>query len=190
MHTLKCINGNIMKIQIRLLILTVAGVLVSFSLSHGQHQIGPEVFGTASTNMQGTGAKLSGTVGQTFTGLGVHEAILLAEGFWNTGYQSFVTSSVHQPEKDLPRVTELHQNYPNPFNPVTVISFSLPETTEVNLSVYDSLGRLVQRVLTGESMTAGTHEINFDASRLSSGVYIYRLELSDIVLTRKMMIVK
>ena len=83
----------------------------------------------------------------------------------------------------------LHQNYPNPFNPVTTIRYSLPSEAHVNLVVYDVLGRQVA-TLVGETMHAGAHEVHFDAARLSSGTYIYRLEAGGHSLNQSMMLVK
>ncbi|MBI4811698.1 MAG: T9SS type A sorting domain-containing protein [Ignavibacteriales bacterium] len=69
----------------------------------------------------------------------------------------------------------LHQNYPNPFNPITTIEFELPEESFVTLKIYNTLGQEVATILDHEVMDAGTQEIEFDASHLSSGVYFYRI---------------
>ena len=83
----------------------------------------------------------------------------------------------------------LNQNYPNPFNPSTLISFDLPESGQVQLVIYDLMGRTVQTLVNG-SMSAGSHDVTFDASQLSSGVYLYRLDAPGFSSTRKMMLVK
>jgi len=83
----------------------------------------------------------------------------------------------------------LHQNYPNPFNPLTVISYQLPASNLVTLKVYDELGRLM-KTLVEDRETAGTHSATFDASKLSSGVYFYRLTAGSYVNTGKMMLLK
>jgi hypothetical protein len=80
-------------------------------------------------------------------------------------------------------------NFPNPFNPETVISFAIPSTSNVKLAIYDILGREVI-VLVNEMMDEGRHDIHFDGSKLSSGVYIYRLTTKDFTASRKMMVVK
>jgi hypothetical protein len=92
-------------------------------------------------------------------------------------------------EAALPAEFALEQNYPNPFNPSTVIAFQLPETSSVTLKVYDVLGRPVASLVNG-TMPAGRHEVSFDASRLSTGVYIYRLQAGSFVTSRQMMLVK
>ncbi len=89
----------------------------------------------------------------------------------------------------VPEAYELKQNYPNPFNPVTRISFGLPEDGEVTLEIYDALGRSVGRLVRG-FMTAGRHEIPFDASRLASGVYLYRLQAGGKSLVRHMTLLR
>jgi predicted outer membrane repeat protein len=90
---------------------------------------------------------------------------------------------------DLPETFTLNQNYPNPFNPTTVISYELPQSTQVRLQVYDMAGRQVATLVSGQ-VAAGRHSINFDASQLSSGVYLYRLQAGSSVLTRKLTILK
>ncbi len=76
----------------------------------------------------------------------------------------------------MPKAFALLQNYPNPFNPSTTIKYELPRASQVNLSVYDVLGRQVS-VLVNERRNAGVHEVKFDASGLSSGMYFYRLQV-------------
>lgn len=90
---------------------------------------------------------------------------------------------------DTPLRFELAQNFPNPFNPGTFIRFSLPESAAVSLEVYNTLGQLVAVVASGE-MSAGMHSAYFDASNLSSGVYVYRLQAGDQVISRKMLLMK
>ena len=92
-------------------------------------------------------------------------------------------------EAELPKEISLSQNYPNPFNPVTMIGYKLPVDREVQLEVFDLLGRRVA-VLVNERMTSGTHEVSFDASGLSSGVYISRLIVGGEVHTNTMTLIK
>ncbi|HVO73270.1 MAG TPA: T9SS type A sorting domain-containing protein [Ignavibacteriaceae bacterium] len=106
-----------------------------------------------------------------------------------------VVSSVD--EKTPAAITEfkLNQNYPNPFNPETKISYSIPVEEFVTIKVYDILGREVAALVNKEE-SAGNHEINFNASSLSSGTYIYRMsvgsfgEAGDFVTTKKLMLIK
>ncbi len=89
----------------------------------------------------------------------------------------------------IPKEFVLSQNYPNPFNPTTKITFGLPQQSEISLSVYNTIGEKVAELVNGE-LSAGTHTFNFDASNLSSGIYFYRLETSENVITKKMMFIK
>ena len=84
---------------------------------------------------------------------------------------------------------ELSQNYPNPFNPITTIRFSLPEASTVKLTIYNILGQEIKTLL-NEYKEAGIHTVNFDASEINSGMYIYKLEAGNFVQTRKMTLVK
>ncbi len=90
----------------------------------------------------------------------------------------------------LPHRFELLQNYPNPFNPQTTITFTLPRTGHVTLRVYDVLGREIATLVDHESLGAGTHDVLFDASQLSSGVYFYRLQADGIALTKQLALIK
>ena len=90
---------------------------------------------------------------------------------------------------ELPVQISLEQNYPNPFNPVTSIRFSLPNATDVSLRVFDLLGREVD-TLVDELLSSGPHEVQFDASSLASGIYIYKLESASESLTRTMTLLK
>jgi hypothetical protein len=88
-----------------------------------------------------------------------------------------------------PQDYKLSQNYPNPFNPTTNIKFELPSAGDVNLSVYNILGQKVSTIL-DKRMSAGSHVVGFNASSLSSGVYIYRLEAGDVVKQKRMTLIK
>ncbi len=91
--------------------------------------------------------------------------------------------------KKIPRGFTLYQNYPNPFNPSTTIKFALPVDSRVKINVYNSLGQLVE-TLVDKEMESGYHEVNFDASRLTSGVYLYQLQAGEYISSRKMVLIK
>ncbi len=88
-----------------------------------------------------------------------------------------------------PEEYSLGQNYPNPFNPLTTISFGLLEDVHVNLSVYNINGQVVATLVDGVR-DASIHEVSFDASQLSSGIYFYRIEAGDFSAVRKMVLMK
>ena len=110
-----------------------------------------------------------------------------------TAYGHITGSTITEIEtiaEDVPTSIELKQNYPNPFNPSTKITFALPSTQKVSLKVYDMLGREVATLVNNQTISAGSTTVNFDASSLSSGVYIYRLVGGNTVVTRKMTLIK
>jgi hypothetical protein len=84
---------------------------------------------------------------------------------------------------------ELAQNYPNPFNPTTTIQFSIPETSFIELSVFDILGRKVAKLVEGK-FEVGTHKVTFDATNLSSGIYFYKLKSEKFSAVKKMILMK
>ena len=98
-------------------------------------------------------------------------------------------TSVGDDEPGLPQEYELLQNYPNPFNPSTIIPFTLPNRARVTLSIFDVNGR-ERALLLDQEMSAGRHDISFDASNLSSGLYLIRLSSDLGIHTRMMMLVK
>lgn len=89
----------------------------------------------------------------------------------------------------MPQHFALEQNYPNPFNPTTTISYSIKEPADVELLVYDLLGRRVA-VLVDEHHAAGRYEVAFDASGLSSGVYLYTLRAGSFTQTKRLVLLK
>jgi hypothetical protein len=83
----------------------------------------------------------------------------------------------------------LYQNYPNPFNPSTTITFDLPKTSDVNLTVYDITGRKVDVLMNG-IMEKGRHEVNWNAADNASGVYYYILKSNSFLTTKTMILAK
>lgn len=83
----------------------------------------------------------------------------------------------------------LLQNYPNPFNPSTEISFRVPKSSFVNISLYDAMGKKVAYIV-NETLQAGEHSIRYDASHLAGGVYFYKMTSGDFSSTKKMILVK
>lgn len=118
------------------------------------------------------------------TGLVVADAIRLI-------YNGPITSIEN---KSIPSEFTLFQNYPNPFNPTTVIKYQIPaqdrnDIMSVNLKVYDILGKEVE-TLVNENQSAGEYKVNFNASGLASGTYIYTLRIGNNLLSKKMQLIK
>lgn len=84
----------------------------------------------------------------------------------------------------------LHQNYPNPFNARTIITYELPRSAEITLKIVDVTGREVATILEKKRQEQGIHTIAFDATNFPTGVYLYQLSGSDIIQTRKMLMIK
>jgi len=109
--------------------------------------------------------------------------------YWDAhpGFSVGVEPSVPSPV--IPKEYSLEQNYPNPFNPITQIRFNLPENARVELTIYNTMGQQVARLL-DRDLNAGSHVAVWDASSLSSGVYIYKLKTANFEQSRKMIMVK
>jgi len=110
----------------------------------------------------------------------------LANGY-NSTNDEIVTDVKEIPA--LPTAFVLNQNYPNPFNPKTNIEFSIPKNGNVTLKVFNILGQEVA-TLVNKEMAAGSYKVDFNASNLSSGVYIYRLEAGSNSISKKMILMK
>ena len=103
------------------------------------------------------------------------------------------TTAVGDEDEQIPNDFKILQNYPNPFNPSTTISFRIPEASNVNITIYDSLGRLVHTLL-DEELSAGNHQVYFDtesvAGNLASGLYIYKIQTPKYFGMSKMLLLK
>jgi penicillin amidase len=109
---------------------------------------------------------------------------------WQFKDQLFAFPVGIQPDNEIvPERTALHQNYPNPFNPTSKIKYSVPVAEFVTLIVYDVLGSEVA-TLVNEEKPAGSYDVEFDATVLSSGIYFYRLRAGDFIQAKKMVLMK
>ena len=106
---------------------------------------------------------------------------------WKKSFYDVVTNV--KEEKTTPLNFSLSQNYPNPFNPTTTISYSIPESQNIELKVYDLLGNEVAS-LVNEYKTAGSYKVNFNANNLSSGIYFYKIKAGDFIQTKKLILLK
>ena len=96
---------------------------------------------------------------------------------------------VEEEVSSTPLSYQLSQNYPNPFNPVTTISYVLPTTSKVLLVIYNLLGEEIARLVDG-IQPEGVHQITWDASGASSGIYFYRIHAGEFIQTRKMLLLR
>jgi hypothetical protein len=99
------------------------------------------------------------------------------------------TTRITNNQSEVANDYSLSQNYPNPFNPVTKIDFSIPKSGMVTIKIYDILGKEVETLLSKE-MNPGNHSVDFDAAKLSSGTYFYKLESGSFSKTMKMVLIK
>ncbi len=100
-----------------------------------------------------------------------------------------IPTSISQTGSEVPTSYRLEQNYPNPFNPTTNIKFAIPKSGYVEIKLYDILGKEVG-TLVSDPYQAGTYIVGFNASKLASGVYFYRIVCNDYTQTMKMMVLK
>jgi photosystem II stability/assembly factor-like uncharacterized protein len=100
-----------------------------------------------------------------------------------------VTTSTSEDDSPLPSILRLEQNYPNPFNPSTSISYELPMQSSVRLSVFDLLGQEVVE-LVNRVEGPGYYSVEWDASKCSSGVYVYQISVGEAVITRKLLLIR
>lgn len=156
--------------------------------SHAQ-SISNGTFNPMPGTFSGAGRTMSGVISGVNMGSASGAGGSLSGGFAYTTPGTVV--SIEAPNRaDLPTETRLNGNYPNPFNPSTVITYQLATAGPVRLAVYDILGREVA-LLVNQDRAVGRYDVTFDASGLSSGVYLYRLQLGgQVIATRRMTLVK
>jgi hypothetical protein len=117
------------------------------------------------------------TVRYTADGRYTVTLVVTDDGGLTASYSQEIEVTVTSGEKlVVPAKFAVYQNYPNPFNPATNLKFDLPQTAQVTITVYNTLGQEVARIANGAAFGAGQHVIPFDASRLASGLYMYRIE--------------
>jgi hypothetical protein len=104
-------------------------------------------------------------------------------------FKNDLVTSIREEDKIIPAEFSLNQNYPNPFNPSTKISYLIPSGDYVTLKVYDILGNEIS-ILVSEYESAGSYEIDFNGSEISTGVYLYVLRYGNNMLTKKMVLIK
>ena len=163
------------------LLITLVGVPV-----FGQSVMG--FFGNGGTMTTDGQMTMLASVGQTATGESTDGTYTILGGFWS-GSVSIATAIQPQSPTGLPTKFELDQNYPNPFNPTTTIRYSLPKAVSVHLDIYNILGQHIETLVDGQQK-AGYYQVHFQTDRLSSGVYLYRLQAGSHIMVKKMLFMK
>ena len=112
--------------------------------------------------------------------------------YYDAGQQPEVqkySTKVKSGKTEIPEKFILYQNYPNPFNPKTTIRYQIPKQCKVVLSIYNVLGREAAK-LVNEKKEAGNYAVNFNASKLTSGLYFYQLKAGEFISTKKMIMIR
>jgi hypothetical protein len=118
------------------------------------------------------------------------ETVANSQGGYDGTYTIGINTPVGVTEPDTSlKGFNLEQNYPNPFNPTTKIRYSIPEEAKVKLAIHSLEGKELE-ILVSSSQAAGSYEITFDGSKLSSGIYFYRLTVNGFSKTREMLLIK
>jgi photosystem II stability/assembly factor-like uncharacterized protein len=168
-------------------------VKISSSNTNIVTQISPDTISISSI-APGDTAGPTGTVNITLSSRSSGGSFGLNYEIMSGGYTywkdtvSQILTGIHD-IKQKPNSYNLYQNFPNPFNPSTKFSYSIPEKALVTVKVFDILGREV-KTLVNEEKPAGTYEVSFNASNLSSGIYFYRLIAGNFISTKKMVLLK
>jgi hypothetical protein len=169
---------------------TISGgitVMSSWSITSNQFTI------TKNLNSNPLGSSWPLTLQGTFSANGEQ-----VSGTWNANVAGSLCSGSWGPagrvvsvdeNREIPQQFALGQNFPNPFNPSTTIPFELPQKSAVRLTIFTALGQQVDQLVNGD-MEAGYHEMQFDGSELSSGMYFYRLSAGDFVETRTFLLLR
>ncbi len=162
-------------------------LLFSATYMNAQHQIPFSVISSGGEKTAGANFMLNQTIGEAFIDKSMNTFHQQYSGFWYVYKQSIITEI--KPEDLLPTEFKLEQNFPNPFNPSTSIKYAVPEKSHVLIKIYNIVGEEVV-LLADEEKDRGWYTISFNAPRLASGIYIYRMQAGNFISTRKMMLLK
>lgn len=168
--------------------LLVLILLAMPGLGHAQLRLSASVFGAGIIEANHASARLTGTLGQPFVGTTAAGSYTVEAGFWLVNLAPQATP-IEPDAAEVPTHVQLNQNYPNPFNPQTTIGYALPQAGPVRLTIYDTRGREVAR-LVERQQPAGHHTVTFDARDLPSGAYFYRLMTGGTIKTGSMLLLK
>jgi len=170
-----------------LLILMFSGFLLQNSV-FSQYAIKSGVFGNGFAVVSDSTHRLTGITGQTLVGLTGNAIYKSSSGLLYQATKIMTKVEDIQP-MTIPKEFHLDQNYPNPFNPSTTIRFGLPQKSDVNLKIFDLLGREVATLI-DKTMSAGEYKVIFEAEGLPTGVYFYCIRANGFSRVKKLTLVK
>ena len=151
-----------------------------------QHVLQNSVFANGGGLMVNSNNYSNAVVGQTASGSSANTNNIIHSGFL---FSAGLLTDIANDDLGIPTEYNLSQNYPNPFNPSTKIKYSVPEVANVRVEIFNTLGQSIE-ILVNEEQAAGFYSLEFNASSLASGVYIYRMISNNYVETKKLMLLK
>jgi hypothetical protein len=167
-----------------------------------EYQIKGSLSAAAKSSTENGNFHIASRVGGSISGRSGNSSIRINSGFGSfgravrAGENSEIAVSAetltgdNERLQNVPTEFRLYENYPNPFNPATTIRFDIPRATAVTIRIYDIRGQEVASFLNGKNMEPGSYEMQFDASGLSTGIYIYRITAGAYQNVKKMMLMK
>jgi len=170
------------------LVLIITG-LISFCLAQSSENyvIKNAVFSGAGSRSQSDSYILTDAIGQPLpVGQFTSDNYSLSTGFF---YNSETATDIDDEEPLIPKQFKLENNFPNPFNPTTTIEYSIPEDSDVTISIYDLNGQLIQS-LVDDNKTAGVHKTIWNATNISSGIYFYKIRADHFTAVKKCILIK
>lgn len=167
-------------VSLRLVLIAAAAAVIMVTAAAGQPRLQYVVFASGIGQGSNSGYAFAGTVGQPLVAPGF--------GFWS-GPAATVVSAEEDETGVIPDRFFLHQNYPNPFNPSTTIQYDVAARTHVRIEVFDLVGRRVS-ILADRVHQPGVYRIEFEASRLASGLYVCLVEMGGDRFVRSMVLLK
>ncbi len=185
-----CDGGGCHTFQDGIVSASVTDLQVQVAVSGTTNDVGGELVDATGTVVAVNNGTSSNPFTLTAPGPGEYTVNAGSVGpeLWDSASVSIILTDVGDNTIN-PTLFQLFDNYPNPFNPSTTIRYSIPEASFTTLIVYDALGNNVSS-LVNETKSAGTFEVIFDATNLSSGIYYYTLQSGSITETKKMILTK
>jgi len=179
---------NVFRTLVYLVIFSITLVAISMAQSSTNHKIKNAVTNQGGSASQSENYKVADAIGQSSpVGRTSSTNYIILSGFLGGGID--ISTAIGESDKLIHLQFSLSQNYPNPFNPTTKISFILPKTEHVTLTVHNTLGQKVATLL-DTKMNAGSHNVQFDASDLPSGIYFYQIHAGKFRQVKKMVVLR